>query len=73
MADALKVLDVQLLPTEYGGNQNATEITERFRKRLDESREMLLKLDELNIDAAPYADLWNQGKDDDIEFGMEID
>lgn len=73
MSDALKVLDVQLLPVEYGGSQKAAEVTECFRERLNASRQMLLQLDELEIDGAPYAELWNQGKDEDVEFGMEID
>lgn len=37
------------------------------------SREILLQLDELEIDGGPYAGFWNQGKDEDVEFGMEID
>lgn len=73
LSDALKLLDVQLLPVEYGGTQCAREVTERLRDRLAASREVLLLLDELEIDGAPYAGFWNQGKDEDVEFGMEID
>ncbi|XP_062549660.1 clavesin-2-like [Armigeres subalbatus] len=73
LSDALKLLDVNLMPVEYGGTQTAREITERLRKRLIASRQMLLQLDELEIDGAPYAGFWNQGKDEDVEFGMEID
>lgn len=69
----MKLLDVNLMPVEYGGTQTAREITERLRKRLIASRQMLLQLDELEIDGAPYAGFWNQGKDEDVEFGMEID
>lgn len=58
---------------EYGGSQSTTDVTERLRDRLAASREILLQLDELEIDGGPYAGFWNQGKDEDVEFGMEID
>uniref|UniRef100_A0A023EPK9 Putative lateral inhibition n=1 Tax=Aedes albopictus TaxID=7160 RepID=A0A023EPK9_AEDAL len=73
LSDALKLLDVDLLPVEYGGSQSTTDVTERLRDRLAASREILLQLDELEIDGGPYAGFWNQGKDEDVEFGMEID
>nr|XP_029726567.1 uncharacterized protein LOC109399208 isoform X2 [Aedes albopictus] len=73
LSDALKLLDVDLLPVEYGGSQSAADVTERLRDRLAASREILLQLDELEIDGSPYAGFWNQGKDEDVEFGMEID
>ncbi|XP_053688758.1 clavesin-2-like [Sabethes cyaneus] len=71
--DALKLLDQSLLPMEYGGTQDARDITERLRKRLEEQRSKLVQLDEMIIDVAPYTSFWHQGRDEDVEFGMEID
>ncbi|XP_055630981.1 clavesin-1-like [Toxorhynchites rutilus septentrionalis] len=73
MADAIKMFDLSLLPIEYGGTQDARDITERLRKRLINSRSSLVQLDELEIDESQYAEFWNQRKGDDVEFGMEID
>ncbi|XP_058464214.1 clavesin-2-like [Malaya genurostris] len=73
LADALKLLEQSLLPMEYGGVQDARDITDRLRRRLDDARKTLLLLDEMEIDVAPYAGFWNQSNDEDVEFGMEID
>ncbi|KAL1379231.1 hypothetical protein pipiens_015055, partial [Culex pipiens pipiens] len=73
LEDAMKQLDQSLLPVEYGGVQDARDIVERLRKRLEDGRDTLIQLDELEIDGEPYAAFWNQGQDEDVEFGMEID
>ncbi|XP_058837461.1 clavesin-2-like [Topomyia yanbarensis] len=73
LADALQLLDQSLLPMEYGGTQDARDITERLRQRLEAARKALVQLDELEIDVSPYAGFWNHGRDEDVEFGMEID
>ncbi|XP_055608777.1 clavesin-1-like [Uranotaenia lowii] len=73
LADALKHLEVAMLPIEYGGQQNPQEINSKLRERLATVRPSLVQLDDLEIDVEPYAGFWNQKADEEVEFGMEID
>uniref|UniRef100_A0A182QHF1 CRAL-TRIO domain-containing protein n=1 Tax=Anopheles farauti TaxID=69004 RepID=A0A182QHF1_9DIPT len=73
MDDALKYVDRDMLPVEYGGKACTDEITDKLKRRLASKRDALLVLDRMEIDVAPYAHLWRQTDESDVEFGMEID
>ncbi|XP_052872775.1 retinaldehyde-binding protein 1-like [Anopheles cruzii] len=73
MDSVLKYVDRDLLPLEYGGKSSPEEITLKLKERLAAKRDMLLVLDQMEIDGAPYAHFWNETTEGDIEFGMEID
>uniref|UniRef100_A0A182PZG7 CRAL-TRIO domain-containing protein n=1 Tax=Anopheles farauti TaxID=69004 RepID=A0A182PZG7_9DIPT len=52
--------DPSLLLKEWGGNCDLHELNQRFLKHLEDRREVILALDEMDIDTAHYASLWQQ-------------
>uniref|UniRef100_A0A182MFY6 CRAL-TRIO domain-containing protein n=1 Tax=Anopheles culicifacies TaxID=139723 RepID=A0A182MFY6_9DIPT len=73
MDEVLKYVAQDLLPIEYGGKTCPEEITNSLKQRLANKRETLLLLDRMEINVEPYAHLWRQTDEGDVEFGMEID
>lgn len=73
MDEVLKYVDQDLLPVEYGGKSCPEEITDSLKRRLADKRDTLLLLDGMEIEVEPYAHLWRQSDEGDVEFGMEID
>uniref|UniRef100_A0A2M4CYZ4 Putative phosphatidylinositol transfer protein sec14 n=1 Tax=Anopheles darlingi TaxID=43151 RepID=A0A2M4CYZ4_ANODA len=58
-----------LLPKEYGGEQDVSELKRELRQMLDQHREVLLALDDMKIDEKRCSSIWNQNQRTDLESG----
>ncbi|XP_050090830.1 clavesin-2-like [Anopheles aquasalis] len=59
----------KLLPKEYGGQRDVSEMKQELRQMLDQHREVLLALDDMKIDEKRCASIWNQSQRTDLESG----
>uniref|UniRef100_A0A182SWV0 CRAL-TRIO domain-containing protein n=1 Tax=Anopheles maculatus TaxID=74869 RepID=A0A182SWV0_9DIPT len=50
--------DASLRPSVWGGQCDLQEINQRFMKHLEDRRQVMLALDEMDIDTAHYTSLW---------------
>uniref|UniRef100_A0A182M8J5 CRAL-TRIO domain-containing protein n=1 Tax=Anopheles culicifacies TaxID=139723 RepID=A0A182M8J5_9DIPT len=46
-------------PTTYGGTIDFDELSRKFRKRIEDQRQVILELDDMEIDVEHYATLWD--------------
>ncbi|XP_053675664.1 clavesin-1-like [Anopheles nili] len=53
-----KHFEPALKPSLYGGEANLDELNQAFRKRIEEQREIILGLDDMEIDIEHYAGVW---------------
>ncbi|XP_035787466.1 clavesin-2-like [Anopheles albimanus] len=58
-----------MLPKEYGGEQEVSEMKRELRQMLDQHREVLLALDDMKIDEKRCTSIWNQNQRTDLESG----
>ncbi|XP_055610997.1 retinaldehyde-binding protein 1-like [Uranotaenia lowii] len=80
LIDAKKYLDKSLLPSEFNGTNDSMELSKQFHQQVQDSRDELILLDQMEIDVSAYSALWNQnhpsaingscGKATEIESGM---
>ncbi|XP_053676018.1 clavesin-2-like [Anopheles nili] len=60
VVEMAKQFDESLLPKECGGKRDLQDLNQRFLKHLEECREAILGLDEMDIDTTHYVSLWQQ-------------
>ncbi|XP_055536184.1 alpha-tocopherol transfer protein-like [Wyeomyia smithii] len=78
LIDARKHLDKSLLPGEYSGTNDSSELSVNMHKKVRDSHDELSLLDQMEIDVSKYTAIWNQnhlaaggcGKASEIESGM---
>uniref|UniRef100_A0A182PJU6 CRAL-TRIO domain-containing protein n=2 Tax=Anopheles epiroticus TaxID=199890 RepID=A0A182PJU6_9DIPT len=71
LEEMTKRCDPALLPKEWGGSCDLQVLKEQFQAHLDERREVLLALDEMDIDTSNYSTLWqhNTAPENEIDSG----
>lgn len=71
--DAKKHLQESLWPKDYNGPVDVDALNQKMRKLLEEKRDFLLSLDEMEIDLEHYSHLWSKDSGDsagEIDSGM---
>lgn len=71
--EAKKHLQESLWPKEYDGPVDVDALNRKMMKLLEEKRDLLLSLDEMEIDLDHYSDLWSKESGDpagEIDSGM---
>ncbi|XP_058122034.1 retinaldehyde-binding protein 1-like [Anopheles ziemanni] len=65
-------IDPELLPKEYDGELDMEDLRRKFREHLEDRRNVILALDEMDIDTAHYSSLWNQSNlvENEVEGGV---
>ncbi|XP_058122033.1 clavesin-2-like [Anopheles ziemanni] len=65
-------IDPELLPKEYDGELDTDDLGRKFRKHLEDRRNVILALDDMDIDTAKYSSLWNQSNlvENEVEGGV---
>ena len=60
-----------LLPKEWGGVCDLQEFNQRFQDHLEDRRQVLLALDEMDIDTTNYTSLWkhHEAPENEIDSG----
>lgn len=61
-----------LLPQSYGGELDTEEMGRKFLKHLEDRRNVILALDDMDIDVAHYSSLWSQTNlvENEVEGGV---
>ncbi|XP_053672665.1 retinaldehyde-binding protein 1-like [Anopheles nili] len=70
--DMAKQFDESLLPKECGGKRDLRELTQDLLKHLEDSRDVILALDDMEIDTAHYVSLWQDSYAPHIEIEASI-
>ncbi|KXJ75161.1 hypothetical protein RP20_CCG012215 [Aedes albopictus] len=71
--ESKKYFDQTLWPKQYGGPHDTTEKAKELEQLLEEKRDRILALDDLEIDIEHYKSLWgqaNQNPNSDIDGGI---
>ncbi|EAT36454.1 AAEL011454-PA [Aedes aegypti] len=71
--ESKKHFDQSLWPKQYGGPHDTTEKAKNLEKLLEEKRDCILALDDMEIDIEHYKSFWgqsNQNSNSDIDIGI---
>lgn len=73
MLESKKHFDQSLWPKQYDGPHDTTEKAKNLEKLLEEKRDCILALDDMEIDIKHYKSFWgqsNQNSNSDIDIGI---
>ncbi|XP_055609353.1 retinaldehyde-binding protein 1-like [Uranotaenia lowii] len=72
MDDLAKVMDLALLPKEFGGTRTVKDLKQDLRERLTKYRDLILAQDQMEVDLSRYAALWKENEGSGLEDGTGV-